>query len=253
MSNPVPLRRLFTTVLIMMAGDEFDRPPVEQALAGGTEQRIGWYRFYFADERWEWSPEVEIIHGYEPGTAAPTTQLVLSHKHPDDYEHIAATLEDIRDNRKPFSTHHRIVTVQGATREVVVIGERLDDDSGEVIGTQGFYIDVTPAERARQDVISEAVAEISENRAPIEQAKGVLMYVYQIEADAAFDLLRWRSQETNVKLRALAEQLLVDVRTTPRDEDAIPSRLAFDRLLLTAHRGVKSAAAANPPDVGSRE
>jgi AmiR/NasT family two-component response regulator len=60
------------------------------------------------------------------------------------------------------------------------------------------------------------VAEISENRAPIEQAKGVLMYVYQIDADAAFDLLRWRSQETNVKLRALAEQLLVDVRTTRR-------------------------------------
>ena len=40
------------------------------------------------------------------------------------------------------------------------------------------------------------------------------MYVYQI--DAAFDVLRWRSQETNVKLRALAEQLLVDVRTTRR-------------------------------------
>jgi PAS domain S-box-containing protein len=237
----------------MMPGNGFDRAPVERALAGGISQRVGWYRFYFADERWEWSPEVEIIHGYEPGTAAPTTQLVLSHKHPDDYEHIAATLEDIRESRKPFSTHHRIVTVQGATREVVVIGERLDDDSGEVIGTQGFYIDVTPAKRARQDIISEAVAEISENRAPIEQAKGVLMYVYQIDAEAAFDLLRWRSQETNVKLRALAEQLLVDVRTTRRDEDAVPSRSDFDRLLLTTHRRAAAAAAASDPDVRSRE
>jgi hypothetical protein len=36
---------------------------VEQALTGGALQRVGWYRFYFADERWEWSTEVEQIHG----------------------------------------------------------------------------------------------------------------------------------------------------------------------------------------------
>ena len=44
------------------------------------------------------------------------------------------------------------------------------------------------------------------------------MYVYQVEADAAFDVLNWRSQETNVKLRALAEQLLADIRTLKHDE-----------------------------------
>src|ERR1700761_9460205 len=27
---------------------------VEQALAGGAQQRAGWFRFYFADQRWEW-------------------------------------------------------------------------------------------------------------------------------------------------------------------------------------------------------
>ena len=32
--------------------------PLEQALTGGTPQRVGGYRFYFNDERWEWSPEV---------------------------------------------------------------------------------------------------------------------------------------------------------------------------------------------------
>jgi hypothetical protein len=30
----------------------------------------------------------------------------------------------------------------------------------------------------------------------------VLMYVYRIDAEAAFELLRWRSQESNIKLRA---------------------------------------------------
>ena len=50
---------------------------VELALAGGMPQHFGWYRFYFEDERWEWSPEVARIHGYEPGSVTPTTRLVL--------------------------------------------------------------------------------------------------------------------------------------------------------------------------------
>ncbi len=215
-------------------------------MAGGAPQQFGWYRFYFADERWEWSPEVARIHGYEPDAVVPTTQLVLSHKHPDDHEYVAATLEDIRQTHKPFSTRHRIITVDGATREVVVIGERMHDNAGRVVGTQGFYIDVTPSDGIPAAVITEAVAEIAEHRAAIEQAKGILMLVYRIQADAAFDLLKWRSQETNVKLRALAEQLIADVRALEYDE-TVPPRPAFDRLLLTVHKRVRAKAAGKHP------
>ena len=229
-------------------GDEpYDNRPLEggaaleRAFAGGMAQRVGWYRFYFSNERWEWSPEVEQIHGYRPGTVTPTTQLVLSHKHPDDYAYIAATLDDIRQSHRPFSTRHRIITVQGDTRDIVVIGERLHDDSGEVIGTHGFYIDVTRSDRVREATISAAVAEFAEHRAAIEQAKGVLMYIYRIDSAAAFDLLKWRSQETNTKLRALAEQLVADVRTLKQSDS--PDRVAFDRLLLTTHQRAKAKAA----------
>ena len=90
-------------------------------MTGGTLQAVGWYRFYFGDERWEWSAEVAQIHGYQPGTVTPTTQLVLSHKHPDDYRYIAATLDDIRRTHKPLSTRHRIITVQGQTRDIVIL------------------------------------------------------------------------------------------------------------------------------------
>lgn len=220
---------------------------VEQALAGGAPQHFGWYRFHFEDERWEWSAEVARIHGYEPGDVVPTTRLVLSHKHPEDYEQVAATLEDIRRTHRPFSTRHRIITVQGATREVVVIGERMHDNAGRVTGTQGFYIDVTPPREVQAAIITEAVTEIAEHRAAIEQAKGILMLVYRIQCDAAFDLLKWRSQETNVKLRALAEQLVADVRALDYDE-TVPPRSTFDRLLLTVHQRVRAKAAAKKPD-----
>ncbi|MDX1885883.1 PAS and ANTAR domain-containing protein [Mycolicibacterium sp. 120270] len=215
---------------------------LEQTEAGNIAHQFGWYRFYFDDERWEWSAEVAQIHGYEPGSVVPTTRLVLSHKHPDDYEHVAASLEEIRRTHKPFSTRHRVVTVDGRTREVVVIGERMHDHTGRVIGTQGFYIDVTPAAETQSAIISEAVAEIAENRAAIEQAKGILMLVYRIDADAAFDLMKWRSQETNVKVRALADQFMADIRSLEYDED-VPPRATFDRLLLTVHQRVRAKAA----------
>jgi PAS domain S-box-containing protein len=220
---------------------------VAQALAGGDPAHFGWYRFYFTDERWEWSPEVARIHGYEPGAVTPTTRLVLSHKHPDDYDQVAATLEDILRTHQPFSTRHRIITVDGETREVVVIGERMHDNAGRLVGTQGFYIDVTPPEELQAAIITEAVAEIAEHRAAIEQAKGILMLVYRIEAEAAFDLLKWRSQETNVKLRVLAEQLIIDVGALEYGE-TVPPRSTFDRLLLTVHRRVRAKAAARRPE-----
>ena len=39
-------------------------------------KRVGSYRFYFADERWEWSPEVERIHGYGPPSFAATAEVL---------------------------------------------------------------------------------------------------------------------------------------------------------------------------------
>lgn len=208
---------------------------LEHALAGGAPQRVGWFRFHFADQRWEWSPQVQQMHGYQPGTVVPTTELVLSHKHPDDYGPVAATLAEIRRTSGAFSTRHRIVDTRGEVHSVVVIGDQLCDDSGAVVGTHGFYVDVTPSLREeKQELLNEAVAEIAESRSAIDQAKGMLMLVYRITEDTAFELLRWRSQETNVKLRVLAEQIIRDFLALEYDE-TLPERGNYDRLLLTAH------------------
>jgi hypothetical protein len=221
-----------------MSEVSIDDEGVEQALAGGVPQRVGWFRFYFADQRWEWSPQVQRMHGYEPGTVEPTTELVLSHKHPDDYGQVAATLEDIQRTSGAFSTRHRIVDTRGELHYVVVVGDQLYDDDGAVVGTHGFYVDVTPSlAREKQELIDEAVSEIAESRGVIEQAKGMLMLVYRITPDTAFELLRWRSQETNVKLRVLAEQIVADFLALDYDT-ALPARGAYDRLLLTAHSRV---------------
>jgi len=217
---------------------------VEQAL-GGAPQRVGWFRFHFDDQRWEWSEQVQRMHGYEPGTVTPTTELVLEHKHPNDRLEVKKTIDEMLISRRPFSTRHRIVDTHGTVHQVVVVGDQLTDHHGAVIGTHGYYVDITPtSDRAREEIITARVAEITENRAVIEQAKGMLMLVYGLDEDAAFDLLRWRSQSSNVKLRRLAEIIIERFRNA-RD-DAITSRSAFDHALLSDDAAQNGDGAASP-------
>ncbi|WP_068186070.1 PAS and ANTAR domain-containing protein [Mycobacterium sp. UM_CSW] len=211
-----------------------ETPDVEKALAGGVPQRVGWFRFYFADQRWEWSDQVQRMHGYEPGSVTPTTDLVLAHKHPDDRGQVAATIDQILNTHGAFSTRHRIIDTAGHVRHIIVVGDQLVDDQGEVIGTHGFYVDASP-ESAQEDLVTARLAEIKENRAGIEQAKGMLMLVYRISDDAAFNLLKWLSQEANVKLRLLAEQIIEDF---PAAGLGLNTQ-EFDHLLLTAHQRIR--------------
>src|SRR5258707_2423883 len=171
--------------------------------------------------------------------------MVLSHKHPKNYGQVAATLDDIRQTHRAFSTRHRIIDVQGRIHEVIVVAELFRDEGGEVVGTNGFYVDVTFPPEERESFISDAVAEIAANRAVIEQVKGILMMVYRVDADAAFDLLKWRSQEANIKLRLLAEQLLSDFQAL-NYEDTLPERPVFDQLLLTVQNRVRRDAPSTP-------
>ncbi|WP_396885585.1 ANTAR domain-containing protein [Mycolicibacterium sp. CBMA 226] len=78
----------------------------------------------------------------------------------------------------------------GGIRWMVVVGDRMFDKSGHVIGTEGFYVDVTDSV---QSDVTKALSGVVEARALIEQAKGVLMVAYGVDADRAFDILKWRS------------------------------------------------------------
>jgi PAS domain S-box-containing protein len=182
------------------------RPDADEDLVigPGDPQRVGRFRFFLSDRRWEWSDAVAQMHGYPPGAMTPTTELLLSHKHPDDRPRIAALLDRVLDG-EPFSSRHRILDTTGHTHWVIVVGDRMRDQAGAVVGTSGFYIDVTEA--VQSDVTS-VVSQVVEARAQIEQAKGVLMAAYGITADRAFDILVWRSQETNIKVRELASRFL---------------------------------------------
>ncbi len=205
--------------------------------SGGVASRVGSFCFWFTDQRWEWSDEVFRRHGYEPGSVVPTTQLVLSHKHPDDWPAVQDLLDHARDTGGSFSSRHRFYDTGGDEHSVVVVADRILDETGAVVGTRGYYVDVTEAlEENRRDVLEEALPRVIEARAKIEQAKGALRLVYGISDEEAVTVLRWRSQQTNTKLRALAGQLLTELKSLKTESTSL--RTQFDHLMLTVHERV---------------
>ena len=202
---------------------------------------VGAFRFWFVGQRWEWSDEVARMHGYEPGTVVPTTKLLLSHKHPDDRAHVQDLLDYALRSGESFSSRHRFVDTAGNVHDAIVVADRMLDEAGAVLGTAGYYIDLTNTfdearHETRQEVLDEALPDLFENRAAIEQAKGVLIAVYRVSAEQAFRVLQWRSQETNIKLRVLAKQLVSEVVNLPPPSAAVQSQ--FDHVLLTVHERV---------------
>jgi PAS domain S-box-containing protein len=88
--------------------------------------------------------------------------------------------------------------------------------------------------------------------AMIERAKGALMVTYGLDADEAFDLLRFHSQTRNVKLRDIAAGLTTLLSSSPTSSLAITK---FDRLIDHVTHALQTAtdpaddAPTDPPEV----
>lgn len=179
---------------------------------------VGEFRYLARHDRWEWSDEVAQMHGYEPGTVTPTTALVLSHQHPHDRGSVADLIDRVRRGTR-FSSRQRIVDTRGGEHLLLVIGDQFYDE-GEPAGAAGYYVDITQQlNEAVQERLNKAVLAVSARRAVIDQAIGMLMLRYALTAEAAFQLLTRLSQESNIKLRIIAERVVdnADARGTILD------------------------------------
>lgn len=228
-------------VIVHASTDAGDSPAGPPAEPDADDVSVGAFRFWFAGQRWEWSDEVARMHGYEPGSVTPTTEILLAHKHPEDRDHVQDLLDRALHAKSSFSSRHRFIDTAGNVHDAIVVADRMADETGAVVGTAGYYLDLTATfVETRQVALDEALPDLFEARAVIEQVKGVLMAIYRISPEQAFGVLRWRSQENNTKLRALAKQLIVEIATLPSPSAEVQS--AFDHLLLTVHERIPAEA-----------
>lgn len=178
--------------------------------------QVGLFRFEPKSGNWTWSREIFEMHGYRPGEVEPTTELLRRHLHPADGSHLA---DVILEADAPFSSQHRIESVDGRTVSVVVVGEPDFDDEGTVIAIHGYVIDLSKAAAAESDRRDELIDEAEGlqlamlSRAPIEQAKGMIMLAYGCNSSDAFRVLIDASQASNTKLQGLATRLVAEMET----------------------------------------
>jgi hypothetical protein len=168
---------------------------------------MGRFSYHVATDTWDWDDEVYRIHGLDPVTTTPTLSLVLASKHPDDRERVRRLLERVSSDGGPFSISYRLLGADGAQRRIVLVGngQTLEESSAMV---QGYYIDLTHdfVEDA-EELARQAVRASAESTALIEQAKGILMFVYGIDGASAFAMLRWWANSNKQTVREVAERL----------------------------------------------
>lgn len=176
-----------------------------------TPAQVGRFRYTAATGRWWWSDGMFTIHGMAPGDVVPTLALMSRHIHPEDRGRVLDAIGQCGVDGAPFGCQYRLLDLGGAERTVTLTGAGEDDDSG-LRAVTGFLVDVTASQRdAVAHRVNEELTQALRSHAVIDQAKGAFMLGYGIDGDAAFELLRWGSQQRNVRLLTLAERLVTAV------------------------------------------
>ncbi|WP_277210941.1 PAS and ANTAR domain-containing protein [Isoptericola croceus] len=188
------------------------------ALALGDSTLTGRYHVDLLTHEWWWSDETFRIHGFEPGEVVPTTAMVLAHRHPEDRDRVQHVLDDARRTGDPFATVHRIIDAHGVNHVVSIVGEGRRDEHGETVELVGYVLDLTSSiQRLASKEADIEIRAAAHGRRHIEQAKAVVGLALELDDDVAFDVLRRRSNDTNVPVRLLSKRLVQHVHATATD------------------------------------
>ncbi len=110
------------------------------ALAAGD---LGTWQWDLASGRTAWDPTMERLFGLEPGTFDGTYDAWVALLHPDDVEHVLATVDEAVTTASSYAMDHRVVWPDGTVRWLQGRGTVTVDERGEVTGTIGCTADIT--------------------------------------------------------------------------------------------------------------
>ena len=216
-----------------MVGGGGASPADEQIVAGFSgrfDGRVGRFRGRPDADQWEWDEHLEAILGYPGHEGSVSLPTLLQCVVEDDRPLAADAFQAAIDHGDPVRVSCRLHTADCTVRSVLITADLSDDDPHELSmfalprttrmaaatgpWLVGHVIDLTTLRLgAARAAANHAVTEAAKHRAVIEQAKGMLMLTYRIDADTAFQLLRRHSQNTNTKLHDLAAHLVSHVTT----------------------------------------
>jgi len=194
---------------------------------------VGQFVWEVRANTWWWSDALFRLLGYEPDAVTPSMQRFLQHKAPEDLATVDAVFSRCLDDGGPFSCYHHVVDAHGVRKTVVAVGHGdRDPADSQTLTITGFIVDVTGSSRQETNVALQATLA---KRAAIEQIKGVIMLVYGLNADAAFQMLVGHSSIANKKVSAIADAMVSAL--DQRSPTETINRGEVDRMLHDACQG----------------
>ncbi|MCQ4120832.1 GAF and ANTAR domain-containing protein [Rhodococcus tibetensis] len=157
---------------------------------------------------------ITLLRAAGPATVVATSDEVARLRevsHSDAAQPSSFLSVPLRDGGPPADHRSAGVEMLGALNLYGTRPHAFDDIDQSVLG---LYVDAASValrharrcEEARNLVQQLRIA--NDSRAVIDQAKGIVMALRGVDAGAAFDVLVARSQQENVKLRVVAEQVV---------------------------------------------
>ncbi|MGK3649101.1 PAS and ANTAR domain-containing protein [Pseudarthrobacter enclensis] len=222
------------------------RGPYTYSSALGDDDCVaGTYKAEVDGWKLTWSDGMYQLHGYRRGDVVPTLELLFSHKHPEDRPRCEEIVAQVARTGGYFCMYHRIIDSRGKTRRVLSSGEGILGPDGKVSVIEGVMVDLTSTlQRETEQTARDAVAGATSTRTVIDQARGILMAQLKVGSDDAFKLLVTASSHRNVKLVAVAAELV-------QLANSVDARQFLDRAVMAiqAESLGKAGAGAAPREV----
>jgi len=140
---------------MVVATVSFERNPMTALLTSAEElARLGGWELDLATLRTRWTDGMFRIHGLEPGTIAPSVELLLACVHEEDRGRLAALIEDLVAHPDDVADEgvvdeYRVVWPDGSVRHIRFLG-RIEDDFRLV----GAGQDVTAERLAERELLA---------------------------------------------------------------------------------------------------
>ncbi len=178
----------------LAAAEEATRQ-LQEANAGLVESRtrlaeaqsiahIGSFAWDMRTDTISWSDEMYEIFALPPGSDASITyNSYLDYVHEEDREFVQSVLQSAIADRRAYSSDHRIVRPDGATRIVHARGRVETDAAGEPIGVVGTAQDVTAPREAERRIATALASEREARRSLEELNEEMQSFVYTVSHD----------------------------------------------------------------------
>ncbi|MHB8107812.1 MAG: PAS domain S-box protein [Candidatus Cryosericum sp.] len=123
----------------------------EALLEAQAIAHIGGWKMDAVTRAFDWSDEVCLIHGIQPGTSI-THEAYLELIHPDDRKKLFEALQDgMAGKKQEFLVDYRIVQHDTSERFIALTGKTVEDKNGKVIAVRGTMQDITERKRAEAE------------------------------------------------------------------------------------------------------